>query len=274
MLGNITWHLIPNKRLNMAINNAMQSLSLNHQKATELVKKSWVRFGPMIVEVLRFPIITKNIDKYVHIHGKEYLTEAVNYQRGVIIATAHSDNWELLGAALALNGFNLVGVSQQQSNLSADKFINEYRQMSGMKIMYKYDVRSMFKLLKEGWIIGLIMDQDAAEDGIVMPFLGRNASCAHGAATLARFNNAPIVPVFITAGEKPHTHDIFISPPMFVEKTKHKHHDIRVTTEKITKIIEAHILNHTEEWFWLHNRWKSVERHRATKTYLDKEDDK
>lgn len=267
-IGAVTWPLVPKKRKKMALRNAMLSLHIEYDEALNIVKKSWTKFGPMIAEVLRFPIMKNNMGKYVRLYGKENLDAALALGRGGIIAAAHSDNWELLGGALAQSGYNLVGVAQEQSNRGADRFMNEYRAMIGMYVMYKYDVRDMFKMIAKGWLIGLIMDQDAAEDGIVMPFLGRDASCAHGAATIARRNNAPIIPIFIVRGPG-RTHKVIIHKAVFVNKTKHKHEDIREATMLLTKQIEEHVRQYPAEWFWLHDRWKSVERHRATKTYTE-----
>lgn len=251
----------------MALNNAMRGLNISKQEAKKIIKNSWTRFGPMFTEVLRFPVMRSKMNNYINLYGQENLDDALAFGRGGIIAAAHSDNWELLGGALAQNGYNLVGVSQEQSNRGADRFMNEYRAMVGMYIMYKYDVRGMFKMIAKGYLIGLIMDQDAAEDGIVMPFLGSDASCAHGAATIARRTGAPIIPIFIAKGPG-RTHNIIIDKAVFVEKTNDKHDDIRKTTMLLTKKIEEHIKKYPNEWFWLHNRWKSVERHRATKTYM------
>ncbi len=250
----------------MAISNAEQALNISAGPASRIVKNSWTRFGPMIIEVLRFPIMRNNMDKYINFSGIKNLDAALSLGRGGIIATAHSDNWELLGGALSQHGYKLVGVSQEQSNQGADKFINEYRAMVGMYIMYKYNVRGMFKMIAKGYLIGLIMDQDAADDGIVIPFLGRDASCAHGAATIARRTQAPIIPIFISKGPG-RTHNINIDKAVFVEKTSNKHADIRKTTILLTQKIEEHIKKYPNEWFWLHDRWKSVENHRATKTY-------
>ena len=43
------------------------------------------------------------------------------------------------------------------------------------------------------------------------------------------------------------------------EKTNDKHADIKQTTAILNRLIEAHIRKCPEEWFWLHDRWKSVE---------------
>lgn len=256
-LGVFCWaFVIAGKRKKMAIDNVICSLKLNEQQAIEIVKRSAIRFGGMFMEVLYFPRITPaNIRQYVNIEGEEYLREALSAGKGAVLATAHSGNWELLGAALAMNGFPLAAVVQRQTNAAMDHFINEYRSMTGMHVTYKSGVRDMVRLLNEGKIIGLLMDQDA-QPGVFVNFFGREASTPPGPAALARMTGAPIVPAFIT-GNGDGTHHAIIHPPIILEKTADREHDIQVMTQKLTGIIEEHIRQYPHEWFWLHNRWKT-----------------
>lgn len=259
LLGEITWLVVPKRRKQMAAANIRQCLGLSAAEAEEMARQSWTRFGYMMVEVLRFPEIKKDIEQYVHIVGKENMEKALALGRGGIIATAHSGNWELLGGALALHGFPIVGVAQKQKNSTMDRLINEYRSLIGMHVTYKSGVREMFTMLTEGWVIGLLMDQDAGRDGVVLKFFGRDTACVQGPASLARFKDAPILPVFISQNPDG-THTLEIHEAVFVEKTKDKREDIKRTTDVLTKIIEMHIRQHPQEWFWLHDRWKSVEK--------------
>lgn len=256
-LGKITWFLVPQKRKKLATDNIVKCLKLPLQDAKSMAKKSWTRFGYMIIEVLRFPKMKKDISRYVQIEGKEHMEKALALGKGAIIATAHSGNWELLGGALALNGFPIVGVAQKQKNSAFDRFINEYRSLIGMHITYKSGVREMFKMISEGWVIGLLMDQDAGRDGVLLQFFGRDTSCVTGPASMGRFQGAPILPVFISQNPDG-THLVEIHEAVFAEKTKNKQDDLTRTTEKLTQIIEAHIRKYPEEWFWLHDRWKSI----------------
>ena len=234
----------------------MISLSVDRSQATHIAKRSTTRFGNMFLQVLCLPQINKdNIKNYVQLEGQDYLTEALSYGKGAVLATSHSGNWEIMGTALALHGFPLVCVAQKQTNVQMDRFINEYRTMSGMQIIYKTGVRDMIKLLGEGKVIGILMDQDANRDGVMVNFFGRLASTAKGAAALGRLKDAPIVPVFITE-HSDGSHTGILHPPVWVEKTNDREHDILVTTQQLTTIIEQHIRKYPQEWFWLHNRWK------------------
>ncbi|SFL62052.1 lysophospholipid acyltransferase family protein [Pelosinus propionicus] len=258
MLGEVCWVLLPGKRKSMAIENIMCSLSLDRRQAHQIAKQSTTRFGRMFMEVLRMPKINKdNIKQYVAIEHPEYLAEALSHGKGAIVATAHSGNWELLGASLAMYGFPLVAVVQKQTNGDMDKFINENRTKAGMHVTYKTGVREMVKMLGEGQIIGLLMDQDAHRDGVFVEFFGRLASTPPGAAALARMKGAPIIPAFITANPDG-THKVILHPPEWVEKTNNREEDLLLMTQKLTNIIEQHIRTISHEWFWLHNRWKST----------------
>jgi KDO2-lipid IV(A) lauroyltransferase len=258
MLGEVCWVLVPRKRKRMAIENIMCSLSLDRKQAYQIAKQSTTRFGKMFMEVLRMPTVNKdNIKQYVAIDHPEYLTEALSHGKGVVLATAHSGNWEMLGASLAMYGFPLVAVVQKQTNGDMDKFINENRTRAGMHVTYKTGVREMVRMLEEGQIIGLLMDQDAHRDGVLVEFFGRLASTPPGAAALARMKGAPIIPAFITANDDG-THKVILHPPEWVEKTNNREEDLLLMTQKLTNIIEQHVRNISHEWFWLHNRWKST----------------
>ena len=259
-LGRLTWKAVPKKRKQLAKDNIMRCLGVDEAEAERIAKASWVQFGPMLMEVLRYPKLIENgtMQQYVTIDGLDYLKEAIAAGQGGVIATSHSDSWEIMGAALAQYGVPLVGVAMKQKNNAANKFILEYRELSGMHITYKSDVREMFKLIKEGWLIGLIMDQDPSlRDGIIVDFFNRKTNSVTGPATLARFQNAPIFP-----GQIEHRpdggHHITIYPPIYVEKTKDKKADIEKTVQELNNILEQHIRQHPEDWFWLHDRWKSV----------------
>ena len=199
-LGSFSWLVVPKWRKKMAIDNIKRCLGVDEEEARRIAKESWVRFGPMLMEVMRFPVIHERMTELVEIagDGAKLLRDGLALGKGGIIATAHSGNWELMGGALSAMGFPIVGVAQKQKEADFDKFINEYRRMVGMHITYKGDVREMYDMLKKGWIIGLLMDQDiSVRDGIVFDWFGRATNFVQGPATFARYRGAPLFPGYI-----------------------------------------------------------------------------
>lgn len=261
--GRVSWLLVPARRKRMALRNVMLSLAVSQDEAEVIVRRSWVRFGRMFMEVLAFPKLRDSYAHYVRIEGKEHLEAALEKGHGAVMTTSHSGNWELLGGALALSGYPLVAVAQKQTNAQMDRLINEYRTLVGMHVTYKTGVREMLKLLGQGYVIGMLMDQDAGEDGVLLPFFGRPAACAQGPAFLARMREAPLVPVFI-AENGDGTHTISIKEAIWLERTEDKAADIKRTTARLMQVIESHVRAYPADWFWLHDRWKYCERRGIT----------
>ncbi|MDU2063704.1 MAG: lysophospholipid acyltransferase family protein [Sporomusaceae bacterium] len=255
-LGQFFWLLVPKKRRLLSCENMQQALGIDAARAQKLTKASAVRFGPMLMEVLYLPKVTKEtIAAHVTISGEEHMNAALAEGHGVVLATAHSGNWEIMGAALAMHGFPLVAVVQKQTNSAMDQFINEYRTLAGMHVTYKSSVREMVRLLGQGMIVGLLADQDAGPPGVFVDFFGKAASTPQGAAALARLKGAPIIPAFITE-EAPGKHRIDIYPAIRVAEGE-REEAIQKTTQAVTKVVEGHIRKYPSEWFWLHNRWKT-----------------
>ena len=258
-LASVIWLFLPAKRKKIATDNIRHCLNVSQEVANRIAKESTVQFGSIFVEVLAFPVLKKTMQSHVKVIGLEHLIEYKNSnQRGAVIMTSHSDNWELMGGAFAQNGIPLVGVAKKQKSRDADKFINEYRTAIGMHITYRSGVREMYKMLDEGHFIGLIMDQDVGrDDGVVVNFFNQATNFVHGAASMSRFRNVPIFPAFMHRNSDS-THTLEIFPPLFVKRTKDKHADIFKMTQQLATLIEEHVKKYPEEWFWLHDRWKSM----------------
>ena len=258
-LARLAWIFVPKKRKTLAREQVMRCLPVSAAEAERIARASSLRFGPMLMEVLRFPVMKGRMDDYVTITGAiAEVRAAVAAGKGAIFATSHSGNWELMGGAFACAGLPIVGVAKRQSAAGMDRFINEYRALVGMHITYQTGVREMFRMIDAGWIIGLISDQDPSlRDGIIIDFFGQPTNAFTGAAAIARRCGVPIFPVFIHREESGH-HILTVEPGIMVEKTDDRTKDVHRVTQTINTRIEQWIRKYPEEWFWLHDRWKSL----------------
>ena len=258
-LARLAWNFIPTRRKALAREQVMRCLGVSEAEAAHIARASSLRFGPMLMEVLRFPVMKEHMEDYVTLTGAvEEVRAAVAKGRGAIFATSHSGNWELMGGAFASVGFPVVGVAKKQSSAGMDRFINEYRALVGMHITYRSGVREMFRMIDEGWIIGLISDQDPSlRDGVIIDFFGQPTNTFTGAAAIARRCEVPIFPVFIHREPNGH-HVITVEQGIMVEKTDDRAADVKRVTQLVSDRLEAWIRRYPEEWFWLHDRWKSL----------------
>ena len=87
-LGSVAVMATPEWRLKMAAANVQECLGVDEERARQIAEDSLHRFGRMIVEVMRFPLLKPdNIDKLVTVDGLEYLEKAYKEGKGVIMET-------------------------------------------------------------------------------------------------------------------------------------------------------------------------------------------
>lgn len=258
-LGRVAVLAVPEWRMQMARANIMECLGVGEDRAKQIAEDSLHRFGRMIVEVMRFPLLKpENIDQLVKVEGLEYLDAAYKQNKGVIMATGHYGNWELLGATVALHGYPMLSITRRQNNSHMDRFINEYRQMVGQKVAYnrgESGLLAISRMLREKHLLGVLYDQDTNDDGVEINLFGKRSIIPLGAAALSRIYGSPILPIFMHNNEDG-TCSAKIYPPLYTPKTKNKEQDFYDVTREMVTILEHEIITHPEMWFWVHDRWK------------------
>ncbi len=258
-LGWIATKCVPSWRMKMARANVRECLGVSEERACEIVDESLRRFGRMVVEVMRFPLLTpQNIDKLVKVEGLEHLEKAYAEGRGVIMATGHFGNWELLGATVALHGYPMLSITRKQNDGKMDQLINEFREMVGQKVAYNRGsagVLSMARMLKEKHLLGILYDQDTNDSGCNLELFGKMSVIPYGAATMSRIYGSPILPIFMH-NNPDGTCTARIYPPLYTPKSRDKEKDYYDVTRKMVVILEHEIISDPGMWFWVHDRWK------------------
>lgn len=251
--------VVPEWRLKMAAANVQECLGVDAKRARQIAEDSLHRFGRMVVEVLRFPLLNKdNIHELVQVEGLEYLERAYAEDKGVIMCTGHYGNWELLGATVALHGYPMLSITRKQNNSYMDKAINEFRQMVGQKVTYNrggHGLLAISRMLKEKHLLGVLYDQDTNDDGVEIELFGKRSIIPLGAAALSRIYGSPILPIFLHNNDDG-TCTAKIYPPLYTPRTKDKQQDFYDVTKKLVDVLEQEITAHPEMWFWVHDRWK------------------
>lgn len=259
VLGHLGWYVVPAWRRYMAKENIKDCLSVDEAKAETIAKESVTRFGRMLIEVLRYPLITKdNFRQLVHFDGLENLENAFAEDKGVIMCTAHYGNWEMLGASMALLGYSILSIARKQNNGAMDRFINDYRQMVGQHVAYNHGKNSMLEIghyLKKKHLVGILYDQDSAHTGEHLLFFDKPTCMPQGAAHLSRMFGSPIVPLFMH-NNPDGTLTAKIYPSFHTPKTSSRDEDVSVIMNRLAAIAEREIKGDPAMWFWVHDRWK------------------
>ncbi|MDH3335374.1 MAG: lauroyl acyltransferase, partial [Rhodospirillaceae bacterium] len=110
-----------------------------------------------------------------------------------------------------------------------------------------------FTLLKKGQSLGILVDQKL-NDGIAVPFFGRNAMTGTALAEFALRFDAPIIPIQCIRENGTNFRLIF-HPPLEFEKTGEREKDVATIMLMVNKMLEDWIRQNPGQWLWLHRRW-------------------
>jgi KDO2-lipid IV(A) lauroyltransferase len=269
------WQRLPEKRahrLGIAIGRAMRRLSPRHARIvmanlrlafgnemTEpelrlLSQACYRHLGLCMIEFIRLPgMSTEDLRALAELRGREHIEAG----KGVILLTGHVGNWEITGSRIAAEGYPLSVIARAQRDDAVTEYVRRTREHMGMKVLHRdAAVRGSLKALRDNRVVGILMDQNAGDDGIFVEFFGHLASTAAGAAAFALRSGATVLPTFGWRTPE-YTHVAQVGEPVPLIVTGDHDHDLRANTAHFTKIIEDRIRLHPDQWFWLHKRWKA-----------------
>ncbi len=178
--------------------------------------------------------------------------------RGSFMLTGHIGHWEWLNVAFSwLVGPSCV-VARPVDWAPADRLVNQWRTRTGTEVVPKAaSARQVLRHLRRGNCIGILLDQNVDwYDGEWVDFFGRPACTNKGLALLALKTKAPVIPGWVWRGDDG-MFELHLGEPVPLIQSGDKTQDVWDNTQAYTKVLEGIIRRKPEQWFWLHQRWKT-----------------
>ena len=138
-----------------------------------------------------------------------------------------------------------------------DDFVRWVRTRSGNRVVPKRkSMRELLRTLRGGGIVGILLDQNVTwSEGVFVDFFGKLACTNKGAALLAVASGSPVIPTFIV--REGGRHRIIIGREIEVVNSGERRSDVVENTFRFTRAIEDMVRRYPDQWFWIHQRWKS-----------------
>ncbi len=176
-------------------------------------------------------------------------------QKPVIFFTAHIGNWEICPLVSIRRGLPLHVVYRSANNPWADRLFLASRRdvVGGMIPKGAEGARLMLKTLQDRGALAMLVDQKM-NDGIAVPFLGRDAMTAPALAQLALKFDCVVLPAWIERVGGAYFRAT-VDEPLEFPRTGDRHADIRALMTAVNARMEAWIRNCPGQWLWLHRRW-------------------
>ena len=253
------YHLVTKNRLIVLCNLQRSFPEKDLKEVIRIAKGVYRHFAIVATEFFDLPQITKeNIHQWVDVEGLENYQAAVAQGKGVLSIVAHFGNWELMTIAVPMFLKPMDIVYRPLDNPVIDNMVEYVRTMNGNELIPKGGSgKRIMELLKENHIIGILSDQNVAtREGVFVDYFGRPACTGVGLAVMAMRSGAPVIPAFM-ARQKSGKYKLILKPAVEITHTDNYDADLAVNTQRFTKIVEGIVREYPDQWFWLHQRWKT-----------------
>lgn len=266
-LGTVMWNSLP-KRRKLAVNAVQQHLDVNHEEATVIAKKSFMHNCRSFLEIFLVPKINeKFINELVIQYPEDAFSRIVANNRPIVATTAHMGAWEVLAGLLgeigsASHRAQPLVVVRTNKNEDINELIFRLREGRGAKVLsHRNAVFSVLRSLKKNGIAAFLVDHNTKrKEAIFTDFLGETAAVNSGPAFLALRGKALVLPTFLVRDEKG-GYKFIIEPPLDTTTLKGtREENIQQITRFYTDAVERVVKQYPDQWFWMHNRWKTQPR--------------
>ena len=263
LLGSAMYSLIPVRR-RVVMENLRQVFGdrLSEPELRRLARCAYGQFAETIGENLAMLASSaRRIAGQVDVVGVEHVLKAAELGKGVLILTGHFGNWELSAVAAMLqfkqyqNRFHVIRKSLTPG--LEDIVFGRFRK-AGLRIISPANaLKSVFDALEKNDVVIFIMDQHAVvgSKAIAVEFFGREAGTNRSLALVARKSGAPVVPA--SSYRKPDgRHVMQFYPPLEWISADSSREEIYLNTLGYNQVLEKFLLDHPDQWLWMHRRWK------------------
>lgn len=261
LLGRLAYYLVPRHRRGTLRNlKCAYGNSKTETEIRRIAREVFENLAKTSAEILLFPKLDlAQIESFVDAgNADEVYSKLLAEGRGLISITSHIGNWELLAGIFALKGRKGKAIARKVRYEPYNRWIERLRLSVGVGTIYRGDSPlEIMRTLKQGYIIGMLPDQDIDSlRGVFVDFFGRPAYTTVAPVKISLATGAPILTNFLIRmpGNR---YKVIIGDVIrpAVETTKEE--AVEKYTAQWMKSCEKVIREYPGQWGWMHNRWKT-----------------
>jgi lipopolysaccharide heptosyltransferase II len=221
-----------------------------------LVRRHFQRLGAnLLCSVKLTAMPPQKILERVKVDNIEAMDREFRAGVPVVLVLSHLGTWELFAQLMPkfVGYVRNSSVYQKLGNRFIDAHVRRTRSQTGLELFDRQEgFQPVIDLLRSGGGVGVLSDQHAGDHGLWTPFFGKLASTSPLPALLAKRTRAALIAAGVYTMGPARWRMVFterFDPP--------KGASITALTSEINQIIEQQIRVAPEDWFWVHNRWKT-----------------
>lgn len=194
----------------------------------------------------------ERLERLVTLHGLENLEEAIAAGRGVIVATAHLGNLDLVAQVAVSLGIELCAIVEPLEPEPLFRLVTSLRESRGLAFVpaSPKGLKEALRHLRRGGVVAVACDRDIQGQGYRLEFLGEETHLPVGAVELARRTGAAIVPAF-SIRRPDNRFDLYVEPSFPCESGESLEDNLR----RLTAPLEKYIRRYPDQWVIFKPLW-------------------
>jgi len=197
LLAALVWYSVPRLRRTTRINLATVYPDLSPEERNKIGRASMTNYARGIFEagmLWHWPL-DKVFKLFDEAEGFEFVEEAITLGKGLIVAAPHYGSWEMLNLYLHSKGEAAI-LYKPSKFPEIDAILTDKRRRGGAEMVpaTATGIRRMFSLLKKGFYVALLPDQEpTGGSGEFAPFFGIEARTGVLLPRMAQRTGAPVI---------------------------------------------------------------------------------
>jgi len=264
LVSRVAWRLAGQTRRRMLAHLAIAFPDLTPEARQALGQRSLRHLTWLAAEMLAVRSYDAELERYVTFApgAEARLRQVMAPGKGLVMVSGHVGHWELLARRLVRAGIPCATVARSGTSPLLHTLLSRFRVAGGFDVLLRDDpgtARAIIRCLRQGKLLGLLIDQDTDVQGVAVPFFGRPAWTPRAAGDLALRFRAPVAVIWSRRrGPDPGDgHELSVElVPYDADAPDREAESVRITAA-CTALLEQAIRANPEEWVWMHQRWKT-----------------
>ena len=218
-----------------------------------VVRRVFVEQSRNYVEIFSIPRLDpKELLARMRVDGWEHMAGAYGLGKGVVIASAHLGPVSVVGQMLLAHGFG-VALPVEAERSEFQRAVNRARGGAGLQLIPTDSALGIFRVLREGKVLGILADRAVTGVGERVEFFGRETLLPSAAVVLSLRTGAPLVPAF--AGRSDGVLSATFEPPLEIPNTGDRSADVREGVQRFARVLERYVRLAPEQWTVFEDLW-------------------
>jgi KDO2-lipid IV(A) lauroyltransferase len=250
IVGTLAFLAAPGARRGVRANLAVVAPERN---TSATVRRIFVEQTRNYVEIFSIPRLEpQKLLAQIRADGWEHVVRAYEEGKGVILASAHLGPVSFVGQMVLAHGYP-VALPVEVETSEFQRSVNRARGGAGLQLIRTDSALGIFRVLREGKVLGVLADRAVTGVGERVEFFGREALLPSAAVVLSLRTGAPLIPSF--AGRTHGALTASFEPPLEIPRTGDRDADVREGVQRFARVLERYVRRTPEQWTVFEDFW-------------------